>query len=509
MGSFGGPPRLDLGGMASPSSPTTQRNADADLNIKPSQLPLSPTANNRRSFYDRTFSKLEKGSLRGSIFNMISAALGGGVLSLSYVFVLSGWATGLILIVVGFLASRTSNLMIAKLATDHNCKNIDEMAFKAGGTCFRKFLQIVMLIYATGSCIGYQIFMGQLLSYLMEQLLPDDKDFFTTFEFRLLVNLPIAGVVLLPLSLKRDMSSLTFAGILSVIAITYTLLVLLIETPFYWQEYRHAEDTVVYAFKIDANFLTSCSLVFFAYTCQLSLLPVYSELVKPNYRRIKKVVDRAQSFHMVFYLLIASAGYFSTFNATSDVVIQRDPLPAYTPDYTMLGAAVGICVVLFAAFPQVYNPCRNQFFLLCFNEPNFSQKQNFICTFVFISLTVCVAIFYPNVSTVLSILGGLCSVSICYTIPRKCQNLSSCSRPRQSISLLTTFRVFVNSILAYQAFGQTLDGMVQSMAVDVLQLPDFDRLRQRGLHRGHAGHGRQIPRRPPRHSIQAAGCMSA
>ena len=111
-----------------------------DINIKPSQYPMSPTANYRRTFYDRTFSKLEKGSLRGSIFNMISAALGGGVLSLSYVFVLSGWGTGLILIVIGFIASRTSNLMIAKIATDHNCKNIDEMAFKAGGECFRKFL---------------------------------------------------------------------------------------------------------------------------------------------------------------------------------------------------------------------------------------------------------------------------------------------------------------------------------------------------------------------------------
>lgn len=146
---------MDLTGMASPSSPTTMRNADSDINIKPSKYALSPTANNRRTFYDRTFSKLEKGSLRGSIFNMISAALGGGVLSLSYVFVLSGWGMGLILIVIGFFASRTSNLMIAKLATDHNCKNIDEMAFKAGGTCFRKFLQIIMLVYAFGSCIGY------------------------------------------------------------------------------------------------------------------------------------------------------------------------------------------------------------------------------------------------------------------------------------------------------------------------------------------------------------------
>jgi len=180
-----------------------------------------------------------------------------------------------------------------------------------------------------------------------------------SFEFRLLVNLPIAGCILLPLSLKRDMSSLTFAGILSVIAICYTLTILLIETPFYWKENRNKPTTVMEPFFFDWNILTSCSLVFFAYTCQLSLLPVYSELVKPNYRRIKKVVDRAQSFHCVFYLLIASSGYFSTFNATSDVVIQRDPLPGYDPDYTMLFAAVCICIVLFAAFPQVYNPCRN------------------------------------------------------------------------------------------------------------------------------------------------------
>ena len=62
------------------------------------------------------------------------------------------------------------------------------------------------------------------------------------------------------------------------------------------------------------------------------------------------------------------------FNATSDIVIQRPPLAAYDPDYTSLAAAAAICIVLFAAFPSNYNPCRNQFFLLAFNEPNFTNK---------------------------------------------------------------------------------------------------------------------------------------
>ena len=194
------------------------------------------------------------------------------------------------------------------------------MAFKAGGNCLRKFLQIMMLIYATGSCIGYQIFIGELVNYILKETI-GDSDFLESFEFRLCVNGPIAAIILLPLSLKKDMSDLAIMGIVSVGALLYTLLVLVIEMPFYWKEYRHAKQTVMHAFKFDMNILTSFSLVFFAYTCQMAILPVYSELVNPNYRRISKVINRALAVDVTFYLIIASAGYFSMFNATSDVVI--------------------------------------------------------------------------------------------------------------------------------------------------------------------------------------------
>ena len=120
---------------------------------------MSPTmggvTRKNRTFYDRTFTKLEKGSVRGSIFNLVSAALGGGVLSLSYTFVLSGWAAGLIMIAIGTLAGIWSNLLIAKMAIKYKLGNLDRIAFASGGNCFRKFLQILMLVYAFGACIGY------------------------------------------------------------------------------------------------------------------------------------------------------------------------------------------------------------------------------------------------------------------------------------------------------------------------------------------------------------------
>ena len=149
---------------------------------------------------------------------------------------------------------------------------------------------------------------------MLEQLLPPQDDgFLESYKFRLIVNAPIAGLILFPLSLKRDMSALSFAGFLSICALTYTLVVLIIETPFYAEEYIDKPDYFCKAFIFDWNILTSFSLVFFAYTCHMNILPVYSELVRPNYRRIKKVVHRALIVDFIFesriYLLILGSSF--------------------------------------------------------------------------------------------------------------------------------------------------------------------------------------------------------
>ena len=193
-----------------------------------------------------------------------------------------------------------------------------------------------------------------------------------SITFRALVNIPFAAAILTPLSAQRDMSSLRYAGVASVVALSYTLVVLVVEAPWYYKE--NSATATVHAFKLDANLLSGLSITFFAFTCQMSLLPIYSELVAPNYRRIRKVVHRALILDCVFYYIIACAGYFSTFNATSPVVIERAPLPGFDPDYACLAAALAIVVVLCAAFPANYNPCRNQFFYLVFNQQDFSQK---------------------------------------------------------------------------------------------------------------------------------------
>ena len=90
----------------------------------------------------------------------------------------------------------------------------------------------------------------------------------------------------------------------------------------------------------------------------MQLLPIYSELINPNERRIKKIVSRSIFIDLLFYLTIASAGYFSTYDKTPAIVLERETLNG-EKDYAILVSLISIIVVLFVAVPVNYNPFRN------------------------------------------------------------------------------------------------------------------------------------------------------
>lgn len=158
-------------------------------------------------------------------------------------------------------------------------------------------------------------------------------------------------------------------------------------------------------------------MTIFAYTCQLQLLPVYSELVRPNYLRIRKIVTRSVFIDFLFYGSMALAGYFSSFNYTNKIVLERDPLEGHTRDYWTLIAIVAIAIVVLVSIPINYHPWRNQFYIFFFKSEQFSNKSNLITTSTFMILSTFVSIIFPNITSVIAILGGSCSVTFCYTIP--------------------------------------------------------------------------------------------
>ncbi len=76
-----------------------------------------------KSRRQRYFSRLEKGSLRGSILGMTCAAIGSGVLTFPQVFKQIGWVNGTLLLAMGAFGCWWSLYMLIQRARHHNLLN--------------------------------------------------------------------------------------------------------------------------------------------------------------------------------------------------------------------------------------------------------------------------------------------------------------------------------------------------------------------------------------------------
>jgi amino acid permease len=140
------------------------------MKIVASSMMLSPNAALRmggsgssgRSWVDRSFKKLDRGSLRGSIFSLCASAIGSGVLSLPYVLNLCGYAQGLFFMLLGATGAEVSLRMLATIAVEEGLPNYSKIAIKAGGSSLNLLLSVMILLFMFGSCISYQIIVTSL-----------------------------------------------------------------------------------------------------------------------------------------------------------------------------------------------------------------------------------------------------------------------------------------------------------------------------------------------------------
>ena len=227
---------------------------------------MSPGSLERQNFFRRSFRKMGKGSLRGSIFSLSACAIGAGVLSLPYVLALCGWVLGISLIVIGAVAAVWSNCILAKLACDHGIPNLSKLAEQGGGKCLNKFLSCCVLIGLFGACLSFQIIITKLFIFVIPKFGMAEKTANSD-----LVNISftvgLAALVLFPLSLKRDMSDFRYVSLASIGALLYTGVVLLLEVPEYYQHFKPTKSLPIAYF--DLNIFTGSAMTFFAYTCQI------------------------------------------------------------------------------------------------------------------------------------------------------------------------------------------------------------------------------------------------
>jgi hypothetical protein len=118
---------------------------------------IEDSRGSRRSLTERFFSKIEAGSLRGSIFAMSSLALGTGCLALPLQFKNMSLFLALIVVVLSGLAAYWSLSIMIISSIKHKSHDYSKLVFHVYGKCFSMILDITILIYIFGVLISYQV----------------------------------------------------------------------------------------------------------------------------------------------------------------------------------------------------------------------------------------------------------------------------------------------------------------------------------------------------------------
>lgn len=216
------------------------------------------------------------------------------MLALPYVCKLCGVALGLIMLFCGYLATLWSfNLLIsANIQTGGN-KSFKDFYAKCGGRKLYLAYDFVVTLTIFGSLIGYQvigiwlcslILVSEMIQGVLQSANFDDNEraFYKPYHI-----VATSLFIVFPVCLLRSVDSFRYATLLSIGAIVYTSLILIIELPFYLTSDEISFDVRYFIF--DLNFFKAFGLTFFAFYCQIGFFPAIENLVKLDLKHIRKV----------------------------------------------------------------------------------------------------------------------------------------------------------------------------------------------------------------------------
>lgn len=226
------------------------------------------------------------------------------------------------------------------------------------------------------------------------------------------------GILIFPVLMLRNLSGLRYLSLISFLFIMYTIVLAIIQTPWYYDIYSKKPDygfeLFVKPFKI--KWLQGIAVIAMSYVCHPLFFNVRKELIISDERRIKKVIVGAIVFMMVVYSLIVVAAYISlgdTFQVP--VFTERPTLTPGDMDIPMKIAKGGFLLVVITCIPVNMYPAREQ--IMSFFKIEDRQRNRVLLTLCLITVAFTIAILYPNVLGLFGIFGGIFASAVGLIIP--------------------------------------------------------------------------------------------
>uniref|UniRef100_A0A7N9ARR5 Solute carrier family 38 member 6 n=2 Tax=Mastacembelus armatus TaxID=205130 RepID=A0A7N9ARR5_9TELE len=330
-------------------------------------------------------------SFFSSVFNLMNAIMGSGILGLAYAMS----STGIVgfcflLVLVSSLAAYSIHLLL-KLCDQTAINSYEDLGARA--------LQNPGKVSVAMS--SYLFILKSELPATINSFLSTDNTGNAWYEDGRLLLILITLCVVLPLAILPKIGFLGYTSSLAFFFMLYFTLVIC-----QWQLCSDCVLQSAYAVPTMA----------FSFLCHTAVLPIYCELDRPTKTRMQNVTNVSISLSFLLYLISALFGYLTFYaHVDSELLLNYD---TYMPrDIVVMTVRLAILLSVLLTVPLIHFPARKAVLLLLCGGRPFSWFVHIIVTLIILGVVLILAIFVPDIRNVFGVVGSTTSSCLLFIFP--------------------------------------------------------------------------------------------
>lgn len=382
-----------------------------------------------------------RASLWGAVFNMCSATLGAGALSLPYAFEQVGAAGGLALLLLTACTAHYSVVLLISAIERTGARSYEELTVRLFGKRLGFLVELNIIAFCFGTVIAYTVAVGDLLEPLIALRAVRAA---APWVGRRVVMCLFWACCMLPLSLVERISALQCTSLFGVVALFYLGLSVVVHALLHAlhvvpEERHHALAGAALAaaaaephaephaggfelLRLSMRSFEAVAIIMFAFTCQVNVPSIYEEMERSasSASRMSLVSIGAMSVCLGAYALIGTAGYYDAPDSQHGNLLDNYCVIGSSEGARLMLPAFGaMLVTVLMAYPLNIHPCRYTLDVMACAQLGASHRtaRHVGWTVLIAASGLVIALYVPGINLVFQLMGSTSSAFVCFVMP--------------------------------------------------------------------------------------------
>jgi len=398
-------------------------------------------------------------SIIGTIFLVVNAALGAGLLNFPQAFDQAGGIeVAMIVQAVLVFFIILSLISLAKSSDGNGSGTVQAVLSGVCGPIGKHIGSVCVALYAFGTCVTFLIIIGDQFDRALASLYGPHFCSYWYMQREFLI-VACSVIFILPLCFSVRIDFLKYVSPVGVFSIVYVIFIVIIE--YYDGNYvpgpiKHHPDNWTEVFLV-------IPAICFGYQCHISAIPIYSCMKERNIKNFSLCVTVGIATCFTAYTIAGTFGYL-TFGSS----VPSDILQGYDASKPhVLIAIIALAAKSCATYPilafcgreaitSMLQGCCN------FSHPNGEKLGRIVVSLIWFVASMFLAILIPDIGEVIQILGSLAAIFI-FVFPGVCLLQSILRKDPSMIRKKNLFYSTVSCI--FIVVGVFLFGLVLTQAI--------------------------------------------